>query len=213
MSTASLVNRMHHIDCCIESIEWVQEAKLPDMATAWAAMDQPQWMCWVTVRVLGTSAVKGLVAAMKPLRPLLPPPALATLDAALAHADGKQDDEEGLLVAAFDATGHALHVAGAAGSALMAVSYVAHAAVKLRQAAVLQPGPEQTRLSLRAAAHAADALLHLLIAVPDAVETLPAVIRANIDERKLSKAWHALPDKPPPKAAAAGPKDEKHQRE
>ena len=202
MSTEALIHRLRFVDSCVEAIDWVQETRAPDMHTAWNNLDSGQWLCWVSVRVLGLPAVKALTSAVRGVAPLLTPAALATLDHAQAYADGKKNDEEALLIEAFDATGTGLHVAGAPGAALLAVSYAAHCAVKLKQAAKVAASPEGNRLSLRASAHAADAVLHALIASPGLAPKLPALVRSHIDERALSKAWHALPATPPAAASA-----------
>lgn len=200
MTTASLIHRMQVVDSCVEAVDWVRETRLADLHTAWQALDHPQWMCWFAVRLLHAHAMKAVTTSVRGASKLLPPPAVATLDHALAYVEGKKNDEEALLVEAFDATSTGLHVAGAPGSALIAVGYTAHCAVKLRARAALPSGPEnkaeRKRLSLRASAHAADAMLHVLLAVPELGEKLPAIIRSHVDERSLSKAWDALPDAP-----------------
>jgi hypothetical protein len=208
MTNAILLHRMAAIDSCIESIDWARELKLPDMHSAWMAMDQPQWMCWVAVRVLHAQALKAVVMSVKQLGKALPPPALASLDQALLYADGKNTDEEALLTGAFDAASTALHIAGPAGSALLAVSYTVHAAHKLRARANLASAPEnkseRKRLSLKASNHVADALLHVLLAEPELADKLPTLIRGHIDERALSKAWHAIPEGPAKAAERPG---------
>jgi hypothetical protein len=43
----------------------------------------------------------------------------------------------------------------------------------------------------------------VLIAAPDLADSLPELIRKHIDERALSKAWHAMPEGPKPSARPA----------
>jgi hypothetical protein len=206
MSSASLIHRMQALEACDEAVEWMRQVKSPDMHSGWLAMDQPQWMCWVAVRLLGAGALRAVVHCVRALEAhqLLTPPALAILDLTLAYGEGRKqtfDDEEALLTAAFDAGSYALNASGPPSFAMFAVNYAAYAAHRLVEAQRSNDPVLKNESMLKAAHHAADAVMHVLSAVPDLDEVLPKQLRAMIDEKALHKAWHAIPDVPPKSVA------------
>jgi hypothetical protein len=95
-----------------------------------------------------------------------------------------------------------LHLGGTHPGAplLLAAGYTAHAVHKLHEAKALADKAdksdaekrERKRLLLRGCAHAADAALHVMIAAPALEEALPQLIRANVNEPAIVRAFNLV---------------------
>ena len=199
MSNPTAINpvaaKLARMGSCVEAQDWLDAAHINDFKNGWGVLDAPTWLCWISVRVLGVAGLAAPLSVVRHTAPLADHPMAATLLALCEERiQGKANDNQRLLRAAYDTTQAALGGQSKNPQALIAIAYAAHAVAQSFEATLAPDASIQRKKRIRAANLAADAAAHAWDGAKAEGAAMVRAVHGVISDDVIQKAWDAAAD-------------------
>lgn len=201
VTAPQFAKKFHSIGACPEGRDWLLAGGHSDFRATWKICPAGEFLAWTATRLLGVEGTRAAVACAKAAatlyaerEPLLKP----TLDLCDQVVSGTAKPLEPALQKlqslAYDVSAAALGNTQGSGEALLSAGYAAYAVAFAAMSAQAKNPDEKKRTIGKAAQHSSDAVVHAWEALPGRNQGLAQLVRDNVREEALVRAWSMIPD-------------------